>query len=141
MAVKLQYHAQPIISSYITKIVPGTPEADVDHLWSNLLAYYLPGTQNFGVEREAYIQSRSRTRANVCVSTLVRGSMSKVIMVENKRASRSQSGSPASSSWTHAKDQLLGYMLARRAEQTENLPRQFGIVDIGRIMEMVPPTS
>ncbi|KAL2706081.1 hypothetical protein AAEP93_001331 [Penicillium crustosum] len=128
----MTYQAQPIIVSYITNIVPGTLEVDVDHLWTNLLAYYFPVTEDFGVEREAYIRSRSQTRANVCVSTLVHNSISKVIMIESKRASRSQNGSPPSSSWTHAKEQLLGYMLSRREEQTENLPRLFGMVGIGR---------
>ncbi|CDM32090.1 unnamed protein product [Penicillium roqueforti FM164] len=119
-------------SSYIAKILPGTREVEVDHLWTNLLAYYFPTTQTYGVEREAYIRSRSQTRANVCVSTLSDGKMFNVIIVEKKKASTSRSAHPTPGSWTHAEGQLLGYMLSRRDNQEKDLRRLFGIVGIGR---------
>ncbi|KAJ5382315.1 hypothetical protein N7517_000226 [Penicillium concentricum] len=58
-------------------------------------------------------------------------------MVENKKASMSQSGSLPPSSWAHAERQLLEYMLSRRDNQLRNLPDLFGIVDIGRSSLMI----
>lgn len=130
--IQLQYQAPPIIFSYIDNIVPGSREVEVDHLWTNLLAYYFPITQDYGVEREAYVRSRSETRANVCVSTMTHRDMHKVVMVENKRATRSQTAHPPGRSWAHARGQLLAYMLSHRANQLPGLPSLFGIVGIGR---------
>lgn len=124
-----------MIAAYIANIVPGGLEADVDHLWTNLLAYYFPVPEKYGVEREAYIRSRSMTKANVSVSTITNGSMYKVIMVENKRASTSRAGTPPPSSWAHAENQLLGYMLSRRQNQMTPLASLFGIVGIGRFVK------
>ncbi|KAJ5813847.1 uncharacterized protein N7503_000597 [Penicillium pulvis] len=125
----------PILAAYIANIVPGSLEADVDHLWTNILAYYFPISERYGVEREAYIRSRSQTKANVCVSTLSRNLMFKAIIVENKRASSSQTGFPPPTSWIHATSQLLGYMLSRRSEQPRGLASLFGIVGIGRLRQ------
>lgn len=130
--IRAQYQQKPIIASYIAKIVPGSLEADVDHLWTNLLAYYFPSSENYGIEREAYIKSQSKTKANVCVSTLGRRPIFKAIMVENKRPSESATGHPPPSSWAHAKGQLLNYMLSQREDRSRIFATTFGIVGIGK---------
>lgn len=74
--------------------MPGSREAEVDHLWTNLLGFYFSEQNDYGVLREAYIRARSQSRANVCVCTLHRRTITKVIVVENKRASEAQTGIP-----------------------------------------------
>lgn len=126
----MQYQTQPILASYIASIRHNSREVDVDHLWTNLLAYYFPTVEDYGIEREAYIVPRSQARANVCLRTLIDNSITTVIMVENKKPTTAQSSNPPTSSWVNAKAQLEGYLLSRRANEQSHL-NLFGIVGIG----------
>lgn len=118
--------------------MPGSREAEVDHLWTNLLGFYFSEQNDYGVLREAYIRARSQSRANVCVCTLHRRTITKVIVVENKRASEAQTGIPPLSSWTHAKQQLQNYMLNIRPRQPQwESHTMFGILGVGKYVKFL----
>lgn len=130
----MQYQAQPIIASYLASIIARTREAEIDHLWTNLLGYYFPPVEDFGIEREAYIQPQSQIRANVSVKALINNSRTTILMIENKRPSAAVSGNPPNHSWANAEAQLERYMLLRRANETSNVDL-FGIVGIGKCVK------
>ncbi|CAK40626.1 hypothetical protein AnigIFM63604_007508 [Aspergillus niger] len=113
----LGYDQCPAIQAHLTQIAIGQTayEEVVDHAWLNILAHCF-GTENFAVEREAFVDpGNSNDRANVSVSHVRNNVLNKVIVVEAKRPTLTE---PTTHKWTSVRRQLQRNMLTIRANAT-----------------------
>ncbi|KAI2813499.1 hypothetical protein CBS63078_340 [Aspergillus niger] len=125
----LGYDQCPAIQAHLTQIAIGQTayEEVVDHAWLNILAHCF-GTENFAVEREAFVDpGNSNDRANVSVSHVRNNVLNKVIVVEAKRPTLTE---PTTHKWTSVRRQLQRNMLTIRANAT-TVQTMYGIAAVG----------
>ncbi|KAI9862663.1 MAG: hypothetical protein M1830_006171 [Pleopsidium flavum] len=124
----MPYMQFPVIKSYYDKLKKGSPEADVDSLWINILGLYFTVPKDYGLEQETRPLTDIKKRADIRIRYVRNGIPKKVvILVEDKRVEfESQT-----SVWKEAGDQVKDYLKLVRTEQ-ENDSTLYAIATVGR---------
>ncbi|KAJ5518706.1 hypothetical protein N7453_001128 [Penicillium expansum] len=121
------YADHEIINLYIQKVKRGCKEDKVDHMWTQILRFYFPLQQGYGLEREPYTSETTQARANIVVTNVRENSINKVLFVECK-ALKYKNATPTK--WGQTKVQLENNMRSWSGRQP-NSPL-YAITVIGR---------
>ncbi|KAJ5836285.1 hypothetical protein N7447_002311 [Penicillium robsamsonii] len=78
------YAGNEIIELYIQKVKRGCKEDKIDHMWTQILRFYFPLQEGYGIEREPYTTETTRARANIVVTNVRENRTNKVLFVECK---------------------------------------------------------
>jgi hypothetical protein len=74
----------------LEKITPCCREDRVDHLWTQILGYYLQVDDWFVIEREIYTTETERDRVDLIVTSVHKEEIYKTLFLEAKRSPSSR---------------------------------------------------
>ncbi|CAI7584984.1 unnamed protein product [Penicillium glandicola] len=123
------YSENELIKWYMNNIRKGAKEEKVDNLWAQILSFYWPTREKYGVERETHIAKHSQMRANVILTKIKDDKLKRCLYVECKRPTKSISIEPTKTEWENAIEQLQGYI--DKGKRHNLGPNLYAIVGIG----------
>lgn len=124
MAAKAKYLQNVVVAKYVEETFKDKNNTDplqasIDTIWQKILDFYFTTRCNFITETQAYPDSdQDLTRSNIAVTTIDKGKLKKVLIIEAKRFPRSRPDlwykDTRKQIWVKPQEQLRGYMLKSR---------------------------